>query len=200
MHNPSRWLTAVAVPLTLSLLSACGPSQPAPALPTITLVPATPVPFLPTEAPSATPTETQVEPVPTPSPTETPPPTAIPTDPPPPTEALPVVLAQGQFTQIDAQHYGQGTASLLSQADGTLTLTFTSFSVVNAPDMRVYLSPQADPRTSAALGTDYLDLGPLQSISGDQTYTLPPGTDASRYHSVVIYCVPFTVVVSTAPF
>lgn len=184
--------------ISLCLLAACGSSAPE-----ADPLPPTPAPFQPTDAPPA---DTQDE-MPTQIPSEIPPteapptafPTAIPTDP-PTAEPLSVILAQGQFTQVDAQHFGQGTAALVQQSDGSLTLTFTNFSVVDAPEMRVFLSPQSDPRTSAELGTDYLDLGPLQSISGDQTYTLPPGTDASRYRSVVIYCVPFDVVVSTAPF
>lgn len=46
---------------------------------------------------------------------------------------------------------------------------------------------------------DYLNLGDLQSTSGNQTYAVPKGTDVSQFNSVVIYCEAFSVIFSSAP-
>jgi hypothetical protein len=48
------------------------------------------------------------------------------------------------------------------------------------------------------VGSDYIDLGFLKGNIGDQNYDLPAGVDLSQYNSVVIYCLPFHVVFSTA--
>jgi hypothetical protein len=37
-----------------------------------------------------------------------------------------------------------------------------------------------------------------QALDGDQEYTVPAGTDLSQINSVVNYCVPFQVIISTA--
>jgi hypothetical protein len=44
----------------------------------------------------------------------------------------------------------------------------------------------------------YLDLGSLKGNIGNQNYEIPAGTDISEYQSVVIYCLPFHVIFSTA--
>jgi hypothetical protein len=44
----------------------------------------------------------------------------------------------------------------------------------------------------------YLDLGSLKGNLGNQNYDIPAGTDINQFKSVVIYCLPFHVVFSTA--
>jgi hypothetical protein len=43
-------------------------------------------------------------------------------------------------------------------------------------------------------------LGALQSLNGDQEYIIPDGTDLSQYQGVIIFCLEFDFVFSTAPF
>ena len=44
----------------------------------------------------------------------------------------------------------------------------------------------------------FLDLGRLRSFEGSQRYSIPPGTDLSRYASVIIWCEQFSVLISPA--
>lgn len=117
-------------------------------------------------------------------------------------EQMPEVTAteigRGNFTEIDAVHKGSGDAILYQLSDGTSVLRFENFEVTNGPDLHVFLVTSANPtRADLHNGTE-LDLGELKGNLGNQNYEIPSGTDLSQYQSVVIYCVPFQVVFSTA--
>jgi hypothetical protein len=43
-----------------------------------------------------------------------------------------------------------------------------------------------------------VEISSLQSPTGDQAYEIPADTDLSQLNSVVIYCKPFQVIISTA--
>jgi hypothetical protein len=116
----------------------------------------------------------------------------------PDTADQPLVLSTGDFIRIDALHSGSGTASIYQLPDDTRFLRFEGFSVTNGPELHVLLSRHPDPRTREEVGSDYIDLGFLKGNIGDQNYDLPAGVDLSQYNSVVIYCLPFHVVFSTA--
>ena len=134
---------------------------------------------------------------PTPTPMETP---EAETTEEQPTEAQPdqpVVAAQGQFQDADSAHRGTGRAIIYQLPEGNIRLQFEDFSVTNGPDLHVLLATGSAPTNQDDLG-DYLDLGSLKSIEGDQDYEIPSGTDLSQYQSVVIYCVPFHVVFAIA--
>jgi len=110
----------------------------------------------------------------------------------------PVILSSGTFIQIDVIHGAEGTATIYQLPDGARVLRFEEFRSTNGPDLHVVLSADPDPRTHAALGEDYVDLGRLKGNVGNQNYDIPAEVDLSRYASVVIYCLPFQVVFSTA--
>jgi hypothetical protein len=109
-----------------------------------------------------------------------------------------VILSSGTFTQIDVIHRADGTATIYQLPDGARMLRFDDFGSTNGPELHVILSADPDPRTNAALGVDYVDLGRLKGNTGNQNYDIPAEVDVSRYASVVIYCVTFQVVFSTA--
>jgi hypothetical protein len=69
--------------------------------------------------------------------------------------------------------------------------------VTNGPDLHVYLAAGSQPTGRDDLG-EHVDLGALKGNIGDQNYTIPPDLGLEDYQSVVIYCVPFHVVFSTA--
>jgi hypothetical protein len=48
------------------------------------------------------------------------------------------------------------------------------------------------------VGEDQVELGQLKGNVGNQNYEIPAEIDLSLYQSVVIYCLPFQVVFSTA--
>lgn len=114
-----------------------------------------------------------------------------------PTVAVPSALTSGSFVTIDAVHGAQGSASIY-EADGGRVLRFEDFRATNGPDLYVVLSRAEAPRSHAELGEDFVNLGRLKGNVGSQNYDLPTDLDLSGYNSVVIYCLQFQVVFSTA--
>ena len=111
------------------------------------------------------------------------------------TTAGPVTLASGDF--IDRSHPTEGTAVIIT--DGTSTfLRLEGFRTDNGPDLNVYLSTAGPTDPATDFDEDFIDLGDLKGNVGDQNYEIPPGVDLSRYNSVVIWCVRFTVVFGAA--
>ena len=108
-------------------------------------------------------------------------------------------LKVGEFMDQDSIHRGSGTAIIYRGPDGSLLLRLENFSVTNGPDLHVYLSPHHNPdRGSQVRATGYVDLGELKGNLGNQNYPIPAGVDIGIQQSVVIYCVPFSVVFSVA--
>ena len=110
----------------------------------------------------------------------------------------PVAVLQGQFQDADSFHQGSGDAAIYQLPDGSHVLRFENFDVTNGPDLHVVLSGHPAPASHDDLGPDYIDLGQLKGNIGSQNYEIPADVDLSQYQSVVIYCMPFQVVFSTA--
>jgi hypothetical protein len=108
-----------------------------------------------------------------------------------------VTVGQGTFVGADSFHLGSGDAIILQQGDQSV-LRFENFDVTNGPDLHVILSSNPNPTSSSDIGDDYIDLGSLKGNQGNQNYEIPADVDLSQYSSVVIYCMPFHVVFSTA--
>lgn len=102
---------------------------------------------------------------------------------------------EGSFTEIDAIHKGSGKAIIFpSTAEGP-TLRLESFDVTRGPDLYVYLSKNANVRSSSDLG-EFYNVAKLKSSKGNQNYQLPE--NYSDYNSVVIWCQAFGVLFSSA--
>lgn len=112
----------------------------------------------------------------------------------------PTVLLVGSFIDIDPIHGAEGSATIYELPDGDRVLRFEDFRSKNGPDLHVYLSTEAPTSTFAGLGANEIHLGALKGNVGNQNYDVPAEVDLSQYRSVVIYCVPFRVVFSTAAF
>ncbi len=121
---------------------------------------------------------------------------AMPPDMPP----EPTVIVMGSFIDIDPIHGAEGSATIYELPDGGRVLRFEDFRSKNGPDLHVYLSTEAPTSTFAGLGEGEIHLGALKGNVGNQNYDIPQDIDLSQYRSVVIYCVPFSVVFSTAAF
>lgn len=100
----------------------------------------------------------------------------------------------GSFRGADDFHFGEGTARLIETESGQFTIRLEDFRVRNGPDLYVYLSPSTDGNVEGAL-----EVGRLKADTGNQNYALTPGSDASTYRSVVIWCKQFSVLFATAP-
>ena len=113
--------------------------------------------------------------------------------------AGPVVVLSGEVVGADEFHQGTGTATIYQLEDGSHVLRLEDFEVTNGPDLHVILSPVANPTTREEVSAEgYVDLGELKGNVGNQNYDIPAEVDINSIGSVVIYCVPFHVVFSTA--
>lgn len=107
-------------------------------------------------------------------------------------------LAKGSFIHAnpsDPIHWGRGTVSVYQD----VVRLETDFEVGPGPKFHVYLVPEArvTPQTKVAQ-TTFVDLGRLKAFKGSQNYSIPPGTDLSKFASVVIWCEHFGVLISPA--
>lgn len=119
----------------------------------------------------------------------------------PPLEAMRApgadVLARGRFYPNERR--GEGTASLYRLPSGRLALRLDGFDTSANTDLFVWLSEARRPRsTRQALRSRYVELALLQSTLGSQNYLLPPGFDAARAASVVIWCEPIRIAYTAA--
>jgi hypothetical protein len=113
--------------------------------------------------------------------------------------AEPVTLFTGEFQDADAFHQGSGTATIHQLADGSRVLRFEGLDVTNGPDLHVFVSPVVEVTSNDdVMATGYVDLGELKGNRGDQNYELPIDLSLDGPVTVVIYCVPFHVIFSTA--
>ena len=117
------------------------------------------------------------------------------------TEAAPVTVVSdevpartGQF--FDLAHATSGTASIAMTEGGEAVLRFENLDSDNGPDLRVILSTASGP--DGDFSAEYLDLGDLKANRGDQNYTIPAGTDLSKYKSAGIWCRRFDVMFGAA--
>ena len=114
-----------------------------------------------------------------------------------PTEApaRPVQLAQG--TLISHEHATTGTVRIIRQPDGSRLLTLENLDTSNGPDVHVWLSAADVVEGTAGWFTagsaDYFDLGLIKGNQGNQVYAIPADVDLSKYRSVDLWCVQFSV-------
>ncbi|NJN84293.1 MAG: DM13 domain-containing protein [Caldilineaceae bacterium] len=107
------------------------------------------------------------------------------------------VVASGEFQDADNFHQGSGTATIFQQGDQRI-LRFENFESTNGPDLHVLLVENIDATSPEGMGQS-VDLGSLKGNVGNQNYPIPADVDLSNFGGVMIYCVPFHVVFSTAP-
>lgn len=103
------------------------------------------------------------------------------------------VLLEGELVGADDFHFGEGRVELIETSPGVLTLSFTDLSVLNGPDLFVYLSP--DP---AGWTEDAVLLGGLKATDGSFSYDVPSGVDVADIGSAVIWCRAFAVLFASA--
>ncbi len=108
------------------------------------------------------------------------------------------VLKTGEFQELDALHYGAGTATIYEGPDATRILRFDEFSSAPGGDVRVYLARDPQPLSALQLGDDFLDLGRLKGNVGDQSYFLPADSDLGGYNSAVVFCRQFNLSITVA--
>lgn len=109
--------------------------------------------------------------------------------------ARPVQLAQG--TLISHEHATTGTVRIIREPDGSRLLTLENLDTSNGPDVHVWLSAADVVEGTAGWFTagsaDYYDLGLIKGNQGNQVYAIPADVDLSKYRSVDLWCVQFSV-------
>jgi hypothetical protein len=111
--------------------------------------------------------------------------------------AEPVTLLSGTWIEIDPVHKASGTATIY-EVEGSRVLRLDDFRVTNGPELHVILAQNIPTSILEGVGDDYVDLGALKGNVGSQNYDIPDDVNLDDFQSVVIYCVPFHVVFSSA--
>lgn len=85
---------------------------------------------------------------------------------------------------VGAEHPTSGAVKVV-EVDGQSYLEFDSaFSSDDGPDLFVFLHTEAVPESYS--DDNYVNLGRLQSVSGEQRYAIPEGVEVSAFKSAVI--------------
>ncbi len=115
--------------------------------------------------------------------------------------------AQSNTPEVIGTFHGQvhstsGKAAVYDAQDGTKTLRLTGFKTSNGPDVHVILIAADDAMDNDNFlnkKVDRVELGKLKGNEGDQNYSIPAGTDLSKFKTVVIYCERFNATFGAAP-
>jgi Electron transfer DM13 len=105
------------------------------------------------------------------------------------------VLASGDF--VKSEHPTSGTAQIVME-NGKKYLKFdSSFKSEAGPDVFVLLHRQGTPKRYGK--TDYVSLGRIKKVTGQQMYLIPNRVDITKFKSVVIWCRQFNATFGFAP-
>ncbi len=111
-------------------------------------------------------------------------------------------VATGMFIHPnprDPVHYGKGSVGVYQSKNQYEILLNEDFKVGPGPAFHVFLSEAKNINTDTAFkhAKNY-DLGTLKSFQGSQVYLVPSHIKMSKVHSVVIWCVSFSKLISSA--
>ena len=96
-------------------------------------------------------------------------------------------------------HRGAGGATVVRRDGSTYLVLDAAFATDAGPRLHVFLTGHPDPANSADVhSAGDADLGPLKATSGAQVYEIPATAADGDWKSVVVYCVPFKVVFTSA--
>lgn len=91
----------------------------------------------------------------------------------------------GNFAGL-SNHATSGNVTLEQTAEGHVVVLGDDFSFDGAPDPKVAFGKSGDYDASTLMG-------PLQSNSGEQRFTVPDGIDVTAYDEVYIWCETYSV-------
>ena len=96
----------------------------------------------------------------------------------------------GNFADGDGER-ATGQAAIYKK-DNTYQLVFENLMVNNGPNLHVYLSQEINPK-------NFVDLGDLKSVKGNQVYNIPANVDAITYKYALVYCQRYSHLFGYAP-
>lgn len=95
-----------------------------------------------------------------------------------------IKLKMGDFIGVSG-HSVSGMATIYDD-QGTKFVVLDPFNSQNGPDLKVYLSSDAN-------ATSYINLGELKSTTGKQSYEITGSYDLDEYPYVLVWCQEFSV-------
>jgi Electron transfer DM13 len=113
-----------------------------------------------------------------------------------PTEqAASPAIKSGQF--VTAEHTTEGAARIVTENGKRYLVLDSAFMTDAGPDLFVLLHQEQMPQTYAQ---NYISLGELQNVKGEQRYEIADDVDLANFQSVVIWCRQFNATFGYAPF
>ena len=110
--------------------------------------------------------------------------------------------ASGEFIHPnpnDPVHWGKGGVSIYQQVNLNEVYFESDFEAGPGPAYHVYLSNGTDIKSNDDFKNAVnLDIGALKSFKGSQIYTPPADTNMEEYKSVVVWCVAFGQLITSA--
>ena len=98
------------------------------------------------------------------------------------------LVKQGTLTGVG--HSVSGTVKIYDDA-AKKVVTLDPFSSQNGPDLKVYLSIDEN-------ASQYINLGPLKSTTGKQSYEVTGMPDLEQYKFTLVWCEEFSVLFGKA--
>ena len=94
-------------------------------------------------------------------------------------------LKMGEFVGVSG-HSVSGMAATYEDTNGIKVVLLDPLNSQNGPDLKVYLSKDAN-------AGSYINLGDLKSTAGKQSYAIPGNPNLDEYPYVLIWCQQFSV-------
>jgi hypothetical protein len=96
------------------------------------------------------------------------------------------VISTGSLIDLNTGHSLQGKVIFLTNSNNEKILRMEDFSVVNGPDVNVYLSKTSEFK-------DVIDLGDLRATQGNINYEIDPAINTTEYKFVLVWCIKYAV-------
>lgn len=103
------------------------------------------------------------------------------------TQSESIVALTGTFVAAEAST--TGTAQIIEEDGQRYVVLDSTFSTTDmAPDLHVVLETSEVPPGSYSSFGSFVNLGALQSVTGEQRYPIPDSVDLAEFKSVSIWC------------
>ncbi len=105
----------------------------------------------------------------------------------------------GNLVKMDDAHFGSGEVQLIKYSNGSHAIYFIDVEIANGPALYVYLSKKSEFSGIYDSPGEFIDLGTLPAQSGTFEVKINDAFEnIESYKSVLIWCLPFSVVFSYA--
>lgn len=112
------------------------------------------------------------------------------------------IIADGTFIHPnprDRVHWGRGNVTIYKSNQSYEVFLNKNFEVGPGPNFHVYLSESSNVKTKSDFkNAKNYDLGALKSFRGSQVYNVPQDVDFKKIKSVVVWCVTFSQLITSA--